>query len=82
MAEPDEVIVYLGSLIGNRLSASREMEFIVGKVKKRLCHQANTFLAMQGRLTLMKHVLRAIPIFHRMALKLLKDVFSRLESLC
>lgn len=78
----DEVIVYLGIPIGYRLSASREMEFVLEKVQRRLYHWSNRMLTMQGRLVLMKHVLRAIPIFHLMTLKLLKDGFLSLEGLC
>lgn len=82
VAEPDEVIVYLGSPIGYRLSANREMAFVLGKVRNRLCFWANRMLTMHGHLTLMKHVLRAIPVFHLMTLKLLKDGFESLEGLC
>lgn len=82
IAKPDKMIVYLGSPIEHRLSIIREMKFILGKVQKRLSHYANRLLTMEGRLTLMKHVLYAIPVFHLMTLKLLKDGFGRLEGLC
>lgn len=68
-----EVIVYLGYPISVKFTTSKEAKFLMGKVRKRVNHWSNRLLSLQGRLVLLKHVLRAMLVFHLMALNLNKE---------
>lgn len=72
---------YLGSPIGVHVFIATKTEYLLGKVRKRVWHWANRLLSMQGRIVLVRHVLRAIPVFHLMSLALNHDGFKSLESI-
>lgn len=82
VAQPGEVIRYLGSPIGVYMTPTMELEYLLGKVRKRLSHWSNRIWTLQGRIVLMKHVLRAIPVFHLIALDMNQDGFKLLEGMC
>lgn len=65
-----EVINYLGCPIAYGVTPVQEAEFLLGKVRKRLGHWANRMLNWNGKIVLLRHVLRAIREYHLMALSL------------
>lgn len=79
IAQPKEVLSFLGCPIRGKDANSKEAEFFMYKVRKRVNHWANWSVSLQGLLVLLKHVLRAILVFHFMALTLSKDGLKDLE---
>lgn len=61
---------------------SKEAEFLLDKVRKRIFHWSNRLLSLQGRIVMLKHVLRAILVFHLMSLALNKGNAEELEQIC
>lgn len=55
IAAKGEVVTYQGCPIGNRIRPTKETEFLLGKVKKRLRNWMNRTLTQAGRLVLLKH---------------------------
>lgn len=76
VAQLGEIINYLGCPMGCKILVSKEAKFLLDKVRKRVFHWSNQLLSLQGRLVLLKHVLRAVPVFHLMALMLNKGVLT------
>lgn len=58
-----EVTKYLGCPIGMEIKPIQVLDFLLGKVRKRLRHWLNILLSFPSRVTLVKHVLRAIPVY-------------------
>lgn len=77
-----EVINYLGCPIGYGVTPTQEADFLLGKVRKRLGHWANRMLSWNGKVVLLKHVLRTIPGYHLMALSLNNQGYKQLEKTC
>lgn len=82
VARPGEVIRYLGGSIGVQVTPATELEYLLGKVCKRVKHWSNRLLTLQGQIMLMRHVLQAILVFHLMALFMNMDGFKQLEAVC
>lgn len=61
---------YLGCLIGFNVTPSQEIDFLLGKVYKRLSHWANFSLSFVGRSILLRHVIKAMSIYHLMSMSL------------
>lgn len=78
--KPGESTIYLGCIIGYNITPSKETQFLLGKVYKRLSHWANSSLSFVGRVILLKHVIRAMPIYHLMSMSLNLQGFDELES--
>lgn len=70
VARPGEIISFLGCPIGVKISALKEVEFLMDKVHKRVNHWSNHLLTLQGRILLVRHIWKAIPVYHLMALTL------------
>lgn len=79
IAGEGEIIEYLGCPIGHKIKPSHEANFVVKKLRNRLCHWAFKSLTLARRLVLLKQVLRAIPTFHFMVLSLTLTGFDELE---
>lgn len=79
--QPNATTRYLGCLIGYNVTAAQETEFLLGKVRKRLNHWANRSLSFAGRTILLRHVIRAMPIYHLMAMSLNAQGFEDLECI-
>lgn len=77
-----EVMKYLGCPIGLDIQPTKKLEFLLGKVRKRLRHWSNKLMSFPSRVTLIKHVLRAILVYAFMAYSFLKDGFKKLEGIC
>lgn len=75
-----EVTKYLGCPIGLDIQHAQELEFLLGKVRKRLCHWSNKLLSFPSRITLIKHVLREIPIYAFMVYSFSKDGLKKLKG--
>lgn len=63
------------------MSPMQETNFLLGKVCKWLCHWANRSLSFAGRLVLLMHVIRAMPIYHLMTMSLNTQGFEKLECI-
>lgn len=82
IAQLEEIISFLGCLIGVKIPPSKEAEFLMDKVRKRVFHWSNMLLSLQRRIVLVKHILKAILIYHLMALTLNQEGYKRLEQIC
>lgn len=79
--QPGESTIYLGCLIGFHVSPTQEIDFLIGKVCKRLSHWANWSLSFAGRSVLLRHVICAMPIYHLMTISLNTQGFKELEGI-
>lgn len=80
IAQLGEIFTYLGSLIGVSITPSSQiLEFLLGKVKKRFSHWANRLVLFVGQAILLKHILRSIPTYHFMLLKLIGTGLKKME---
>lgn len=75
IAKSGKIAVYLGCPIGYKVRPSQEADFLLGKLRKKLFTWANRSLSLAGRTILLKHILRAVPTYHLMALALYKNGF-------
>lgn len=82
VAQSSEVLSLLGCPIGVKLTTSKEGEFVLDKVRKRVNHWANRLLSLQGCLVLLKHVLRAMSVHYFVALTLNKEGLANLDQIC
>lgn len=76
------MIKYLGYPINFILPPSKTLRFLIDKVRKRFCNWSNHLLSMVGRLVLLRHVVRSIPIYYFMLLDLIQNIFKTLELMC
>ncbi|GJQ95193.1 RNA-directed DNA polymerase, eukaryota, reverse transcriptase zinc-binding domain protein [Tanacetum coccineum] len=72
---------YLGSTVGGSMSRIQSWNEIMTKVDAQLSKWKMKTLSIGGRLTLLKSVLGAIPIYHMSLFKVPKKVLQRLESI-
>lgn len=85
VAQHEEIVSLLKCPIEVKLTASVEATLLWTRYKSELIiNWENHLLPIQGCLVLLKHVLRAIPIYHFMALTLnvCKDRMGDLEQIC
>ncbi|GJY73440.1 RNA-directed DNA polymerase, eukaryota [Tanacetum coccineum] len=72
---------YLGTKVGDMMSRAQAWKEVVDKVKNHLSKWKMKALSIGGRLTLLKSVLGAIPIFHMSIFRVPLTVLQMLESL-
>lgn len=78
---PMETTKYLGCLIGYKMTPSQETKFLLGKVWKRLSHWANCTLSFAGQTILLRHIIKAMPIYHLMSMSVNQSGFEDLEGI-
>lgn len=78
---PGETMEYLGCLIGFNVTPQQETDFLMGKVRKQICHWANCTLSFVGRIVLLRHAIWAMPIYHLMSMSLNSKGFKELEGI-
>ena len=72
---------YLGVLVGTPMSRTSAWDEIVQKIQSRLSKWKSKTLSIGGRLTLVKSVLGATPLYHMSIYKAPKKVLNVLESI-
>ncbi|GJY30324.1 RNA-directed DNA polymerase, eukaryota, reverse transcriptase zinc-binding domain protein [Tanacetum coccineum] len=72
---------YLGVKVGTSMSRLKSWKEITAKVSSRLLKWKLKTLSIGGRLTLLKSVLTAIPIFHMSLFKVPTGILKELESI-
>lgn len=77
-----ETTKYLGCLIGFQVKPGQEAEFLLDKVRKCLNHWAHQSLSFVGMVILLRHVIRAMPIYHFLLMSLNPRSYKRLEVVC
>ncbi|KAL3686354.1 hypothetical protein R1sor_008928 [Riccia sorocarpa] len=77
-----EETTYLGVRIGVEAAEEAHMRDLAKRFKKRLNHWTNRFLSWPAKVTLLRHVLRAIPTYQFLSLGIHNDGFKQLESIC
>ena len=68
IAAPGQPIKYLGCPVGKSITPTQELNFVLDKLIARLRHWTHRFLSMASKLIALKHILRAMPVFHLMIL--------------
>lgn len=71
-------IPYLGLRVGGRSNGVAAWKDIVDKIKGRLCKWEPSSLSMGGRLTIIKSILSAMPIYHLSFSRLPKSVEKKI----
>ncbi|KAL3694644.1 hypothetical protein R1sor_008295 [Riccia sorocarpa] len=77
-----EKITYLGCQIGHNMTEKEHARSLAGKLTKKLANWTHRFLTWPGRVMLLRHVLRAIPIYHFLSIGLNDSGYKQLESVC
>ncbi|GKC43105.1 hypothetical protein Tco_1060827, partial [Tanacetum coccineum] len=72
---------YLGMKVGGNMSRKQAWKEVVDKVLSRLSRWKMKLLLIGGRLTLLKSVLRSMPIFHMSIFKVSTSILKYLESI-
>nr|GEW60395.1 RNA-directed DNA polymerase, eukaryota [Tanacetum cinerariifolium] len=72
---------YLGVMVGDNMTRVSAWDDVVRKIKSRLSNRKIKTLSIGGRLTLLKSVLGATPIFWMSLFKVPKTVLALLEAL-
>nr|GEY35984.1 RNA-directed DNA polymerase, eukaryota, reverse transcriptase zinc-binding domain protein [Tanacetum cinerariifolium] len=70
-----------GTKVGGSMSRVQAWMEVVDKVKSRLCNWKMKALSIGSRLTLLKSVLRSMPIFHKSIFRVPLSVLRMLESI-
>lgn len=73
---------YLGCPVGFDLAPGKIVRFLMDNVRKKFRHWSNRLLTMAGRLVLIKHVIRSIPVYYLMLFELSGDGYQQLEAVC
>ncbi|XP_057774799.1 uncharacterized protein LOC130993778 [Salvia miltiorrhiza] len=73
---------YLGIKIGGRCNSIEDWNFLVDKVEKKIKGWKSRTLSLAGRITLIKSILQAIPVFQLSFSFIPKAVLSRIDSIC
>lgn len=81
MLQPHETTKYLGGIIGFKVTPFLETEFLLGKVRKRLGHSTNHALNFTGRVVILYHIIKAMPIYHLFLMSLNSQGFKDLETI-
>ncbi|KAL3675639.1 hypothetical protein R1sor_025587 [Riccia sorocarpa] len=77
-----EEVKYMGCLAGNDVGEASLQRDLVDKFGRKLTHWTTRFLTWPSKITLARHVLRALPIYQLLGLGIPDAGFNRLESLC
>lgn len=82
MLQPYETTKYFGCLIGFKVIPSIEIKSYLGKSKNDLTiGSTERVLSFIGRVVLLQHVLRAIPIYHLLFMSLNSQSYEELECI-
>ncbi|KAL3693857.1 hypothetical protein R1sor_007508 [Riccia sorocarpa] len=82
IAREGEVIRYLGFPIGWKVKPTQQSDYVLAKVQRRLGSWTYRMLTFAGRVTVVKHILRAIPIHILTCLTFSAKALGRLEAIC
>lgn len=77
-----EGITYLGFYLKPNGYQKDDWKWLVGKLEKRLLLWSNKWLSRAGRLTLVKSILEAIPVYWMSIAWILKGVLDRIRRIC
>ncbi|KAL3698054.1 hypothetical protein R1sor_012130 [Riccia sorocarpa] len=78
----EEEVRYLGCLVGSEVGEDNLQHDLVEKFSKKLTHWTTRFLSWPSRITLARHVLRALPNYQLIGLGIHEIGFKALEALC
>ncbi|KAL2613607.1 hypothetical protein R1flu_025299 [Riccia fluitans] len=79
---PGQFITYLGCRFGVDKAEEERANDIRNKIKSKLGKWANRFLTWASKVLLLKHVLRALPVYHFLGLGLHRVSYKSLEAPC
>ncbi|KAL3701408.1 hypothetical protein R1sor_019430 [Riccia sorocarpa] len=77
-----EEVKYLGCKDGFDVRSENLQTDLVERLSHKLSHWTHRFLSWPSRVTLTRHVLRALPVYQLLGLGLPEAGFKRLEALC
>ncbi|KAL3675227.1 hypothetical protein R1sor_025175 [Riccia sorocarpa] len=80
--KPEERVTYLGCVAGQNITEKEQAREVANKLIRRLAHWSHRLLSWPGRVTLLRHILRAIPIYQLLAMGLREEGFKQLKSIC
>ncbi|KAL3683477.1 hypothetical protein R1sor_001499 [Riccia sorocarpa] len=81
IAQKKEVIRYLGFPVGWDVTEEDQIDYVLCKVKKRLSYWGYRLLSFPGRVVVLKHILRAMPIYYLAGLNLQQKSLDELEKI-
>ncbi|KAL3679387.1 hypothetical protein R1sor_022343 [Riccia sorocarpa] len=77
-----EDTVYLGCKVGAEVEEVQHELDLTSRMGNRLAQWTNRFLTLPARILMIKHILRALPVYQLMGLGLSDKGFKRLEMQC
>ncbi|KAL2632728.1 hypothetical protein R1flu_004207 [Riccia fluitans] len=75
-------ILYLGYPIGWKVPESQLLNFITGKLERKLGNWAYRLLTFEGRLIVLKHIVRSIPVHLLSCMALDPQTLKKMEQTC
>ncbi|KAL3700193.1 hypothetical protein R1sor_018215 [Riccia sorocarpa] len=82
IARRGEVIRYLGYPVGWAITEEDQGDFIIAKIQSKLGSWSYRMLGFAGRLVVIKHILKAIPVHVLTVIPLGRNTLNRLEASC
>ncbi|KAL3686074.1 hypothetical protein R1sor_004096 [Riccia sorocarpa] len=73
---------YRGCPVGWSLSEKEQGEYIVGKIQRKLRNWSYRMLDFSGRLVVIRHILKAVPVLVLTVTPLHKKTLDRMEAVC
>ncbi|KAL3678979.1 hypothetical protein R1sor_021935 [Riccia sorocarpa] len=77
-----EEVRYLGCLVGDEVEDEALQKDLVERFSQKLHHWTNRFLSWPSKVTLARHILRALPVYQLLGLGLPEAGFKKLEVVC
>ncbi|KAL3677354.1 hypothetical protein R1sor_027302 [Riccia sorocarpa] len=82
IVSPGEHIVYLGCKAGPSFEEEDHARDIANKLVRKLAHWSHKFLTWPGRVVILRHILKAIPIYSFLSIGLSEEGYKHLEAVC
>ncbi|KAL2628550.1 hypothetical protein R1flu_013236 [Riccia fluitans] len=82
IAREGEPVRYLGYPIGRRVPGSQLLNYIAGKFEQKLGNWVYRFLTFEGRLIVLRHIIRSIPVYVLSCIALDLQTLKKMEQVC
>ncbi|KAL3681174.1 hypothetical protein R1sor_024130 [Riccia sorocarpa] len=82
IVEGNDRMIYLGYKAGMNLSDKDHARDLAEKLVRKLANWSHRLLTWPGRVTLLRHILRAIPVYQFLNVGLRSEGYKQLERIC
>lgn len=82
LLEQGEITRYLGASLGYLVPQVKLLDYYINKLSKRIASWKEKNISFAGKIILIRQVLAAIPIYHRMASYFMTTASNQIQHLC